>query len=170
MASFWVSIWSNDNISPTWLFLRYRGPISLIFHHHFGGVQNSCELGRPALQNCCHSLRGRNLPWHLNEPTVGTTWRYWTRTGPKRWKIWDPLRIHGTIVYLPTWMVDFYGKLVGKHIIHGFYFCILGSLFGWLSHRSSPSMTGGWLGCLGNLNKKLQGRLKLDPIVQDEYV
>ena len=26
-----------------------------------------------------------------------------------------PLRIYGTIVYLPTWMVDLYGKLVGKY-------------------------------------------------------
>ena len=29
------------------------------------------------------------------------------------------------IIYLPTWMVDFYGKLVGKYTIRGFYdFCI----------------------------------------------
>ena len=29
-----------------------------------------------------------------------------------------PWRIHGTIAYLPTWMVDFYGKLVGKYTIN----------------------------------------------------
>ena len=32
-------------------------------------------------------------------------------------------RIHGTIVYLPTNLVDFYGFHVGKYTIHGWYGC-----------------------------------------------
>ena len=34
-----------------------------------------------------------------------------------------PLRIHGCLVYLPTWMVDFYGFHVGEYAIHGSYGC-----------------------------------------------
>ena len=38
---------------------------------------------------------------------------------PKKHRKYVSLRIHGKMVYLPTWMVDSYGINVGKYTIHG---------------------------------------------------
>ena len=43
-----------------------------------------------------------------------------SKTGFFSWLKWYRFpthRVHGTIVYLPTWMLDFYGKLVGEYTI-----------------------------------------------------
>ena len=55
----------------------------------------------------------------------------YTNERPGGWSAFHSFLIQSMgLVYLhtyilPTWMVDFYGKLVGKYTIHGFYgFCI----------------------------------------------
>ena len=65
----------------------------------------------------------RSSPTHSEIKRKVTNWRH------KKCEalLNTPWRIHGTIVcLLPTWMVDFYGKLyvnVGKYTIHGSYGC-----------------------------------------------
>ena len=60
--------------------------------------------------------------WMFGETSIFyiKIWNHPIETTIKKWMfrvpgIHIPWRIHGTIVYLPTWMVDFYGKLVGEY-------------------------------------------------------
>ena len=56
-------------------------------------------------------------------------------------------RIQGTIAYLPTWLVEFYGKLVGKYTI---YMDPMGFTHDWFMTGSSKGLLYSpiWLGTI----------------------
>ena len=129
-----------NNTSPTWSFLKIRGPISLTFHHHLGVpsvvwgrynltrndefwvlfilISNLSFKNKPPAEIV--TLLNSVLP---NFPKARAVDEYCQKQLFSSW--FDVFFLFGSatyycpyhpcMVYLPTWMVDVYGFHVGKY-------------------------------------------------------